>query len=321
MSSNDYYNVLGISETANSDEIKKAYRSLSLKYHPDKTNGDVEKVKLFQKVNEAYEILSDNDKRREYDASRRNPFMRMNSFGGHGESDMNDILESLFFGGIPGMQGMPGMHGMHGMPGGIFAGGFQGGPNIRIFRNGVPVNLNQMEKPPAIVKTVQINMEMVLNGGKIPVEIERWIIENGNKLHETTTVYVDIFKGIDHNEIIMLKDQGNIVNENCKGDIKILISVNNDSCFSRRGLDLIMEKVISLKESLCGFSFDLKYINGKTYTINNLPGNIIPPEYLKVIPNMGLTREGHTGNLIIHFHTKFPETLTKENIDALSKIL
>lgn len=319
MSSDDYYNVLGVSETANCDEIKKAYRSLSLKYHPDKTNGDVEKVKLFQKVNEAYEILSDNDKRREYDASRRNPFMRMNSFGGHGEPDMNDILESLFFGGIPGMQGMP--QGMHGMPGGIFAGGFPGGPNIRIFRNGVPVNMNQMEKPPAIVKNVQINMEMVLNGGKIPVEIERWIVENGNKLHETSTVYVDIFKGIDHNEIIMLKDQGNVINENCKGDVKIFIAVNNDSCFSRRGLDLIMEKEISLKESLCGFSFDLKYINGKTYTINNLPGNIIPPEYLKVIPNMGLTREGHTGNLIIHFHTKFPEALTKENIDALSKIL
>jgi DnaJ-class molecular chaperone len=330
MSSDDYYNTLGVSENASSDEIKKAYRTLSLKYHPDKTNGDVEKVKLFQKVNEAYETLSDNDKRREYDASRRNPFMRMNSFGGHGEPNMNDLFESLFFGGIPGMQpgmppgmhGMPpGMQGMHGMPGGIFAGGFPGGPNIRIFRNGVPVNMNQMEKPPAIVNTVQINMEMVLNGGKIPVEIERWIIENGNKLHEKTTVYVDIFKGIDHNEIIILKDQGNIVNEHCKGDIKIFIVVNNDSCFSRRGLDLIMEKEISLKESLCGFSFDLKYINGKTYTINNLAGNIIPPEYQKVIPNMGLTREGHTGNLIIHFHTKFPETLSKENIDALSKIL
>jgi DnaJ family protein A protein 2 len=325
MSSDDYYNTLGVSETANSDEIKKAYRMLSLKYHPDKTNGDIEKVKIFQKVNEAYETLSDTDKRREYDASRRNPFMRMNSFGGHGEPDMNDILESLFFGGIPGMSqgmhGMPGMHGMQGMPGGIFAGGFPGGPNIRIFRNGVPVNMNQIEKPPAIVRNIQINMEMVLNGGKIPVEIERWILENGNKLHETTTVYVDIFKGIDNNEIIMLKDQGNIVSEHCKGDVKIFISVNNDSCFSRRGLDLIMEKEISLKESLCGFSFDLKYINGKTYTINNLPGNIIPPEYQKVIPNMGLTRESHIGNLIIHFHTKFPETLTKENLEALSKIL
>jgi DnaJ-class molecular chaperone len=324
MSSENYYNTLGISENANNEEIKKAYRTLSLKYHPDRTQGDVEKAKIFQKVNEAYETLSDGDKRREYDASRRNPFMRMNSFGGHGEPDMNDILESLFFGGIPGMpgiHGMPGMHGMHGMPGGIFAGGFPGGPNIRVFRNGVPVNMNQFEKPPPIVKTVQINMETVLNGGKLPVEIERWVLENGNKLHETTTVYVDIFKGIDNNEIIMLKDQGNIINENCKGDIKIFIAVNNDSCFNRRGLDLIMEKNISLKESLCGFSFDLKYINGKTYTINNLAGNIIPPEYQKVIPNMGLTREGHTGNLIIHFHTKFPESLSKENIETLSKIL
>jgi DnaJ family protein A protein 2 len=319
MSADDYYNTLGVSENANSDDIKKAYRSLSLKYHPDRTQGDVEKAKIFQKVNEAYETLSDNDKRREYDASRKNPFMRMNSFGAHGEPDMADILESFFFSGIPGMH--PGMQGMHGMPGGIFGGGFPGSPNIRIFRNGVPVNMNQIEKPPAIVKTVQITMETVLNGGKIPIEIERWVIENGNKVNETTIVYIDLFKGIDHNEIILLKDQGNVINENCKGDVKIFIAVNNDSCFTRRGLDLIVEKEISLKEALCGFSFDLKYINEKTYTINNLPGNIIPPEYQKVIPNMGLTREGHTGNLIIHFHTKFPETLTKESIEALSKIL
>ena len=199
MSANDYYNTLGVSENANSDDIKKAYRSLSLKYHPDRTQGDVEKAKIFQKVSEAYETLSDGDKRREYDASKKNPFMRMNSFGGHGEPDINDILESLFFGGIPGMHhGMQGMPpGMQGMPGGIFAGGFPGGPNIRIFRNGVPVNMNQMEKPAPIVKTVQINMETVLTGGKIPVDIERWVVENGNKINETTIVYIDLFKGID----------------------------------------------------------------------------------------------------------------------------
>ena len=331
MSSEDYYSILGVSENATGEEIKKSYRSLSLKCHPDRTNGDIEKSKIFQKVNEAYETLSDSDKRREYDAHKKNPFMRMNSFGGNGEPDISELFECLFFGGIPGMPGMhgmsgmpgmPGMHGMHGMPGGMFAGGFPGAPNIRIFKNGVPVNMmNQIEKPPPIVKTIQINMEMVLNGGKFPVEIERWILENGNKLHETTTVYVDIFKGIDHNEIIILKDCGNVINENCKGDIKIFIAINNDSCFARRGLDLIVEKNITLKESLCGFSFDLKYINGKIYTINNLSGNIIPPEYQKVIPNMGLTREGHTGNLIIHFHIKFPESLSKDIVEALSKIL
>ena len=82
-----------------------------------------------------------------------------------------------------------------------------------------------------------------------------------------------------------------------------------------------MNKDISLKESLCGFSFDIKYVNGKVYTINNQAGNLIPPNYQKVIPNMGLTREGHTGNLIIQFTTKFPETLSLEKIEALNKIL
>jgi len=322
----DYYNILGVPESSSIDEIKKAYRKLSLTYHPDRTQGDVEKAKIFQKVSEAYEILGDADKRREYDMSRKNPFMRMNGFGEnvhHGEVNINDLFENLFFGGMPPgmMHGMPpGMHGMPGMPG-IFAGGFPPGANIRIFRNGVPVDINQIEKPAAIVKTIQINMETVLNGGKIPIEIERWLVENGNKVFETTIIYVDIFKGIDHNEIILLKDQGNIMNETCKGDVKIFVNINNDSCFNRRGLDLIMEKEISLKESLCGFSFDIKYLNGKIYTINNLTGNIIPPEYQKIIPNMGLTREGHTGNLIIHFHTKFPETLSKEQIDTLNKIL
>jgi len=228
-------------------------------------------------------------------------------------------LQICFFGGMPGMQGM---QGMPGMPGGIFAGGFPPGANIRVFRNGVPVNMGQtIEKPSPIVKTITINMATVLTGGKIPLEIERWSLENGNKVFEIATVYVDIFKGVDHNEIIMLREQGNSINDTCKGDVKVFININNDSQFIRRGLDLIMNKEISLKEALCGFSFEIKYINGKIYTIHNQSGNIIPSKYEKIIPNMGLTRDGHVGNLIIIFNTKFPETLTQEKIDMLRSIL
>jgi len=86
-------------------------------------------------------------------------------------------------------------------------------------------------------------------------------------------------------------------------------------------LDLIVQKKISLKEALCGFSFELKYINGKLYTINNNSGNIIPHEYHKIIPNMGLSRDSHTGNLIIIFHVEFPTVLTTDQIDNLRKIL
>jgi len=161
----------------------------------------------------------------------------------------------------------------------------------------------------------------VLHGGKVPVEVERWTLEAGNKVFESVTLYVDICKGVDHNEIILLKEQGNSIHESCKGDIKIFIAIQNDSPFIRHGLDLLMQKDISLKEALCGFSFDIKYINGKNYTIHNHTGNIIPPNYQKVIPAMGLTRENHTGNLIIQFQVRFPETLSTETLKVLESIL
>lgn len=313
----NFYDLLGISETANAEEIKKAYRKMSLKYHPDKNNGDPECVTKFQKISEAYETLGNAEKKSQYDMMRNNPFMRMSSMNGMPGmpfENMDDLFTNIFFGGgVP--FGMPG--GVPGMPG-----MFPGGPNIKIFRNGVPVNFaGGLEKPTPIIKTLVVNMDTVLNGAKIPLEIERWILENGNKVFENQTVYVDIMKGVDNNEIIMLRDQGNVINENCKGDVKIFIKIENDTVFQRKGLDLYMDKNISLKESLCGFSFDLKYINGKIYTINNQAGNVIPSEYHKMIPNMGLTRDGHVGNLIIIFHVEFPEKMPLDKIALLQTVL
>uniref|UniRef100_A0A6C0B1C8 J domain-containing protein n=1 Tax=viral metagenome TaxID=1070528 RepID=A0A6C0B1C8_9ZZZZ len=332
--SKNFYTILGVDENASIDEIKKSYRKLSLKYHPDRNQGDIEKVKIFQKINEAYETLGDQERKSEYDMSRKNPFMRMNSMGGmnmgggmHGSEtmDINDLFANLFFGGgMPGMGGMGGMPGsMPGsMPGGLFHSGFPPGANIRVFRNGVPVNMGQsFEKPTPIIKTIHITMETVLHGGKLPLEIERWSMESGNKVFETVTLYIDIFKGIDHNEIIIIKDQGNSIHETCKGDIKVFVSINNESEFIRRGLDLFIQKEITLKEALCGFSFELKYINKKIYTIHNNAGNVIPPNYQKIIPDMGLTRDEHKGNLIIQFNIVFPETLSLEQIASLEKIL
>jgi DnaJ family protein A protein 2 len=118
-----------------------------------------------------------------------------------------------------------------------------------------------------------------------------------------------------------LRDKGNILNENQKGDVKIFIKVVNETHFKRVGLDLILDKSITLKEALCGFSFELKYLNDKSYTLNNNKGNIIPPDYKKVYPGMGLKRGDHKGNLVIHFHVEFPETLSVEQIEKISEIL
>jgi DnaJ-class molecular chaperone len=312
------YDTLGVSENATGDEIKKAYRALSMKWHPDKNKDSPDAVSQCQTISSSYETLSDESKRTQYNMSRRNPFAQMGSMGGgmgpmggRGgfEMPVDDIFSMLFGGGHP-------MGNMHmGNMGGMF-------PGVQVFHGADAMNLQaRLQKPPPIIKNVSINIDQIMGDSTIPVEIERWILENGTKMFEKETIYVEIPKGIDDNEIIILRDKGNIKSENCKGDLKLFIQVVNLTAFKRSGLDLIMEKTISLKDSLCGFSFDIKYINGKSYTINNSSGNIIPANYNKMIPNMGLERNNHKGNLIIVFNVEFPEKLTPEQITGLAKIL
>jgi len=125
----DYYKVLGVAENSSQADIKKAFRKLSLKHHPDR-GGDAEE---FKKINEAYSTLGDVEKKRMYDMIKNNPFMP----GGVGGMDgVDDIFKMFFGGGIPGMS-----QNMNGMPGNIhfsasgFNGGIPGMPNVQIFRN------------------------------------------------------------------------------------------------------------------------------------------------------------------------------------------
>lgn len=294
--SKNYYDILNVKETATKDEIKKAYRALQMKYHPDKNPGNQEAINMTQQINEAYETLGDEQKREEYDMLKNNkmPFMREG-----GAINVDDIFK-MFFGGMP-------------MP---------PGANIHVFNGSGPLNFQQaMNKPIPIMKTLQISMENVLTGASLPLEIERWILENGTKVFEKETIYIDVPAGIDENEMIILRERGNIINEHQKGDIKISIKIINNSPFRRFGLDLVLDKTISLKEALCGFSFEIKYLNGKSYTLNNNKGSIVPPEYKKIYPGMGLKRGEHKGNMIIQFHIEFPEKLSMEQIDELDRIL
>ena len=301
----NYYTILGINENAKPDEIKKAYRTLQIKWHPDKNNNSQESINMTQKLNEAYETLGDEQKREEYDFNRKNPnpFARMGCGVHH--VNVNDLFGSLFGGGFP----------FGGIPGGMPA-----GANIHIFHG--PMGFQQsFQKPEPIIKQIELTLEQVLTGLSIPIEIERWIMENGNKVFEKETIYIPLPAGIDEGEMVILPEKGNILNANVKGDIKIQIKINNTTDFKRSGLDLILEKTISLKEALCGFTFEIKYINGKSYTLNNNKGNIIPSGYKKVYPEMGLVRDGHKGNMVIHFNVQFPEKLTEEQIEKISGVL
>lgn len=315
--SDNLYEILEVPETASIDDIKKSYRRLSMIYHPDKNKKNPDSTAKFQKISEAYETLGDIEKKKEYDTMRHNPFIKMmngQQCGFPGQNPMEDFFGDLF-GSMPftHMQSFGPAQGSHPF-----------GANFRIFHNGVQVNpqgfVQGLQKPTPIIKNLVVQIDKILTGTTIPVDIERWIIQDGNKIFENETVYVTVPKGIDEGEIIVLRDRGNVVRDDCKGDIKILIKIENNTEFKRSGLDLIYEKIISVKEALCGFTFELKYITGKVYTINNNSGNIISHGYKKIIPNMGFIREQYSGNLIIIFNVKFPEKLTEETMEQLKKI-
>jgi DnaJ family protein B protein 11 len=330
--SESFYNTLEVPETASIDEIKKSYRRMSMLYHPDKNKNNPDATSKFQKISEAYETLGDSDKKKEYDMRNKNPFFKMMNM--HPQDQGVNPVEEMF----TSMFGMP-----FGVPFGNMQGfgqqGFGQGQNIRIFHNGIPVNMQGvnmngvnvngvnmqsfaqgLQKPTPIIKTINVPIDKILTGTVIPVDIERWLMQENNKMFEMETIYVTVPKGMDDGEIIVLRDKGNIVRDDCKGDIKLFIKIINETEFKRSGLDLILDKTITVKEALCGFNFDIKYITGKTYTITNNSGNIVSHGYRKTIPNMGFTRDDHTGNLIIMFTVKFPEKIADDMIEQLKKI-
>jgi DnaJ-class molecular chaperone len=307
MSSNPY-EVLGVGEKATKDEIKKAFRSLSMKWHPDKNKNDPAAMSKFQQLNSAYETLCDDQKRREIDIDADALFSQL--FGQQG------------FGPGPGTSPMFHMAGLRGMGG---LGGLGGLGNTKIFMNGDTFSggLDEMLfsafsnfKPQPIDKQISISLIQAYNGASIPLEIERIV---NHKRIEKETIYVPVTKGIDHGETIIIKEKGNIAN-NIKGDIQILVSVINDTKFERNGLDLITKQKISLKDAMFGFVIDFAHINGKSYKLKN-EGHAIQNQHKKTIPGLGLTRDGSTGSLILVFEVETPTNLSAEKMELLREIL
>lgn len=318
------YEVLGVDKSSSEQEIKRAYRALTLKYHPDR-NPTEEAAAKIREINDAYAILSDSQKRREFDM--RGSMPQFGFFPQQGAAEMHmdpgiDLFQMLFGmagGGVGG--GGPTMVFHHGGGGGPPP-GFPPGFPAELFGQGFMQHQQQLQRPPPIQQHLTLSLEQAYTGCTLPIEVERWVIHGHIKVQEIETVYVDIPAGIDESEIITLENKGNVLHENNKGVVKVNIHVNNATVFRRQGLDLIYSKMLTLKEALCGFSFEMKHINGKTLSMNNKQNvTMIKPNFRKVVPGMGMTRDKNVGALIIEFDVQFPDALTPEQIETLSNTL
>lgn len=289
------YETLGVDRNCSQEDIKRSYRKLSMKFHPDKNPGDETATAKFQEITQAYSQIENPEKRREYDSTSAGmpPGMNVNMT----EADFMQFMQHT----------MQSMHGQN-----IFQNFTHQQAQSPLFK--------ALQKPQPIIKKLSITMELAFQGGSIPLTIERWQAINGEKTNETENIYIDIPRGIDNNEMLVIREKGNVI-DNTKGDIKIFVNIENNTQFRRDGLDLIYDKEITLKDALCGFTFDIKYINGKTLKMNNKEGSIITPKFKKMVEKLGFKRGEHTGNLIVIFDVKFPSKLSSEQIQSIKEIL
>jgi DnaJ-class molecular chaperone len=297
-----HYEVLGIDANADETEIKKAYRSLSFKHHPDRSQ-DPDSSNIMQRINEAYEVLREPQSRQHYDAElngmHANPFM-----GNMGGINIFDMLFSQMAGGM-------------------------GGINIEIVHNGNGTTFirRHIGKPETIVKNISITLEQAYTGFVATVEIDRWNMrqQDGLKINEIESMQVKIPAGVENGQSILLEGIGNGVEGNegnsVKGDVKVCVSVQSHATFIRQGSDICFKKTMSLKEALCGTQFQFEHLNGKMLTLN-VTNAIIFPGGKKVFAGMGMPKtDGTVGNLVLEFDVQFPTSLTQEQKDVLSNVL
>ena len=351
----DYYQVLGVDKKASADEVKKAFRKLAHKYHPDKGTGDEAK---FKEISEAYGVLSNEKKRQEYDAYGR----VFNEGGGGGQG----------FGGFQGAQGFD-FSGFQDFDMGDIFGGFGdifGGGRRQQAKRGRDISIDLevpfkdaifgTERKVLLTKVSQCKT-CTGSGGKAGTEMETCKNCNGNgKIHETKNsilgtitsvracdncfgtgkvpkekckdckglgvarreeeISISIPAGIDNGEMIRLSGGGEAVAGGTAGDLYIKLHVSPDAVFKKEGNNLSMILNVKLTDALLG----------STYTINTLDGDIdikIPAgvafgEILRVSGKGVPTGKKSRGDLFVKINITLPNKLSKSTrklVDEMRK--
>ncbi|MDR2636104.1 MAG: J domain-containing protein [Campylobacteraceae bacterium] len=221
--SNSLYDTLGVSESASADEIKKAYRRLARKYHPD-INKEAGAEDKFKEINAAYEILSDEKKRKQYDMHGDSMFGGQNFHdfaSSQGGADLNDILRNIFGGGF----------------GSGFGGGFGGFGGSRGFGGG---GFGGAQAPDLDVNA------------KITIPFETAILGGKHKLaYNGETFDIKIPAGIDQNEKMRIKGKGRAF-QGQKGDLFLTVDIAPSPSYKREGINLEKNFDVPLKTALFG---------------------------------------------------------------------
>ena len=284
--SEDYYSVLGVSKDASDAEIKKAYRKLAMKYHPDHAKGDKSAEEKFKKISEAYAVLSDKDKRQEYDT--------YGSEGFHQRFSQEDIFREFDFGDIFKEFG--------------FGGG--GGARRFSFGQGSPFNFAGGQQQ-ARVKGSDLVYELPLTLREVATGTSKTVSFQHQGRSENLTVKIP--QGLITGKQMRLAGKGNpSPYGGPSGDLYIKSKVLDDRMFSVQEYDLYLNQALKLSEAILGITISVPTIDDKQLSLK-IPSGTKHGTKMRLsghgLPHM---KDGKKGDLYVRIQLIIPKNLTKE---------
>jgi len=296
----DYYKILGVARTATDAEIKKAYRKLAMKYHPDHAKGDKSAEERFKKISEAYAVLSDKQKRQEYDTfgseGFHQRFSKEDIFRGF---DINDILKEFGFGGGD----------FFGHPGG--GARFTFGNQSPFGGRGRP----QAQRMPGN----DIVYELSLTLAEVVAGTTKQITFQNQGVSERITVKIP--KGMTTGKKLRLAGKGNPgAYGGPRGDLYIQAKLLDDPVFSVEDQDLVTYKEIKLTDALLGATISVPTLDEKQYNLKIPPGVKNGTRMRLAGHGLPSMKGNRRGDLFVSIHIQMPKHLTAEQKALVEKL-
>jgi len=280
----DYFKILGISRNATEQEIKSAFRKLAREFNPDLHPNDEKAESEFKEINEAYEILSDQEKKKSYEQYLSYWFKNRDRksrdfYSENNEKDFDDFWSDLI--------------------GRFSEVGQEIYSNISSDNNSQSLNLDAKFN-------LQISFFEALNGAK------------KNLLVNDERIEVKIPKGIETGSKIRIKNKGNIQSgKGRRGDLLIEVSIKSHPIWKVKGLDIYADLPISLDELALGANNSIASPQGDTYL--SIPSGSLPEQKLR-LKGQGLHNLDTQGDLFFTLKLKFPENWSDEELRLLEKL-
>ena len=338
----DYYKILGISRDANESEIKKAYRKMALKYHPDKNKSPGAEDK-FKDIAEAYEVLSDPKKKSTYDrfgeeglkgtggmnfgagtaftGQFTDPHEIFRTFFGGQDPFSGGGAPSFFFGGTTGGR-VP-----RNTTGKVFSGTngpFTDGMEDMEFESfgGMPFG-GRGRKDPPIERHLNLSLEELYYGTVKNLKITKQVVNpDGTTTPQDKVVTITVKPGWKEGTKVTFPEEGDQSPGRIPADIVFIVKQKQHDKFERIGNDLCYTLNVPLRDALCGANLQIPLIDGQT--IQQYTSDIINPKTELRIPNGGMPYSkvpGKFGDLVLKFNIIFPTSLAPANKELLINAL